>query len=60
MCSWSGEGIAAIDVGFPARYTHSSLEVCDLGDLEQLTRLLIAALQRIDAKFSLDRDDFIQ
>jgi hypothetical protein len=25
---------AAIDVGFPARYTHSSLEVCDLDDLE--------------------------
>ena len=60
LCAAGGEGIAAIDVGFPARYTHSSLEVCDLGDLEQLTRLLIAALQRIDAKFSLDRDDFIQ
>jgi putative aminopeptidase FrvX len=55
-----GEGVAAIDVGFPARYTHSSLEVCDLGDLEQLTGLLIAALQRIDGKFSLDRDRFIQ
>ena len=23
------EGIAAIDLGFPCRYTHSSLEVCD-------------------------------
>jgi putative aminopeptidase FrvX len=56
----AGEGVAAIDVGFPARYTHSSLEVCDLGDLEQLTQLLIAALQRIDQKFSLDRDDYIQ
>jgi putative aminopeptidase FrvX len=55
-----GEGVAAIDVGFPARYTHSSLEVCDLGDLEQLTQLLIAVLQRIDQKFSLDRDRFIQ
>ncbi len=54
-----GEGVASIDVGFPARYTHSSLEVCDLGDLEGLTHLLVAALQRIDGKFSLDRDDFI-
>lgn len=54
-----GEGVASIDVGFPARYTHSSLEVCDLGDLEGLTHLLIAALQRIDGKFSLDRDDFV-
>ena len=26
-------GVAAIDLGFPARYTHSSLEVCDLADL---------------------------
>ena len=34
-----GEGVAAIDLGFPCRYTHSSLEVCDLGDLEALTRL---------------------
>lgn len=56
----AGEGVAAIDVGFPARYTHSSLEVCDLGDLEGLTRLLVAALTRIGPKFSLDRDEFIQ
>jgi putative aminopeptidase FrvX len=55
-----GEGVAAIDVGFPARYTHSSLEVCDLSDLEALTRLLVAALARIGPKFSLDRDEFIQ
>ena len=55
-----GGGVASVDVGFPARYTHSSLEVCDLGDLEGLTRLLVAALQRIDAKFSLDRDRFVQ
>ena len=53
-------GVAAIDLGFPTRYTHSSLEVCDLGDLEGLARLLIQAIPRIDAAFSLDRDDFIQ
>lgn len=51
-----GEGVAAIDVGFPLRYSHSSLEVCDLGDLAALARLLTAALRRIDAGFSLDRD----
>ena len=55
-----GEGVAAIDVGFPTRYTHSSLEVCDLGDLAALTRLLVAAIGRIDGKFSLDRDDYVQ
>jgi putative aminopeptidase FrvX len=53
-------GVAAIDLGFPCRYTHSSLEVCDLSDLESLTRLLVEALRRIDGKLSLDRDDYEQ
>ena len=45
-----GAGVAAIDLGFPCRYTHSSLEVCDLADLDGLTRLLVAALPRIDGE----------
>ena len=49
-------GIAALDLGFPCRYTHSSREVCDLADLEDLARLLVAAIRRIDQNFSLDRD----
>jgi putative aminopeptidase FrvX len=52
-------GVASIDVGFPMRYSHSSLEVCDLADLEKLTRLLAAAISSIDENFSLDRDDFV-
>ena len=52
-----GEGVACIDLGFPMRYSHSSLEVCDLGDLERLTLLLVEAIAAIDAGFSLDRDD---
>ena len=55
-----GKGVACIDMGFPARYTHSALEVCDLADLESLTRLLIAALRGIDTGFSLDRDDYVE
>jgi putative aminopeptidase FrvX len=55
-----GKGVACIDMGFPARYTHSALEVCDLADLEGLTRLLVASLRRIDAQFSLDRDDYFE
>lgn len=51
-----GEGVAAIDVGFPCRYTHSSLEMCDLADLEGLTRLLAGALCRIGPGFDLSRD----
>jgi putative aminopeptidase len=55
-----GEGVAAIDLGFPARYTHSSLEVCDLGDLEDLARLTVASIAGIGEGFSLDRDDYGQ
>jgi putative aminopeptidase FrvX len=53
-----GQGVASIDLGFPMRYSHSSLEVCDLGDLEGLTALLVEGIGRIDAGFSLDRDDY--
>lgn len=56
----SGEGVASIDIGFPARYTHSSLEVCALSDLVQLTDLLVAALSSIGPGLSLRRDDFPQ
>ena len=41
-----GAGVAAIDLGFPMRYTHSSLEVCDLADLAGLTQLLVAGARR--------------
>ena len=54
----AGEGVASIDLGFPMRYSHSSLEVCDLNDLEGLVSLLAAAMERIDKDFSLDRDDY--
>ena len=51
-------GVAAIDLGFPCRYTHSSCEVCDLDDLEGLTKLLVAAIPRVDRAFDLDRDKY--
>jgi putative aminopeptidase FrvX len=51
-------GVAAIDLGFPCRYTHSALEVCDLSDLVNLSALLVAGLSRIEAGFSLNRDDY--
>lgn len=52
-------GVAAIDLGFPARGTHSSLEICDLSDLAGLARLLAAGIGRIDDSFSLDRDRYV-
>ena len=51
-------GVAAIDLGFPCRYTHSALEVCDLSDLVSLSALLVAGISSIEADFSLDRDDY--
>jgi putative aminopeptidase len=56
----TGTGVASIDLGFPTRYTHSSLEMCDLADLEGLAKLLIAGIARIDRKFSLDRDRYLE
>lgn len=51
-----GEGVVSVDVGFPCRYTHSALEVCDMADLAALARLLTAALGRIGPGFDLTRD----
>ncbi|MEM1076583.1 MAG: M20/M25/M40 family metallo-hydrolase [Pseudomonadota bacterium] len=53
-----GDGVAAIDLGFPMRYSHSAREVCDLNDLVALTELLVAALDEIGPDFSLDRDEY--
>lgn len=52
----TGDGVAAMDVGFPLRYSHSSLEVCDLSDLVDLIRLLEAAIARIGPGFDLSRN----
>lgn len=50
-----GKGVAVIDLGFPMRYSHSALEVCQLSDLEGLSRLLVAGLARMTPRLSLDR-----
>jgi putative aminopeptidase FrvX len=49
------EGVACLDVGFPMRYTHSAMEVVDLGDLEGLVTLLEEAVSRIKPGFDLSR-----
>lgn len=53
-----GAGVASIDLGFPMRYSHSTNESCDLNDLVGLTELCAAGLRRIDARLSLERDDY--
>jgi putative aminopeptidase FrvX len=51
-----GDGVAAIDVGFPLRYSHASREVVDLRDLDALRDLLVAALEHVGPDFDLNRD----
>jgi len=52
-----GQGVASLDIGFPMRYSHSSVECCDLADLEALSRLTLSALSRIAPGFPLNRAD---
>lgn len=40
----SAEGIAAVGVGVPVRYTHSPIETAQLSDVEQCVELLTAAV----------------
>lgn len=49
------EGVACLDVGFPMRYSHSALEVVDVGDVEAMVDLIDAALDRIRPGFGLTR-----
>ena len=50
------KGVAAIDMGFPIRYSHSSREVCDIRDLIDLENLLFKAISSIYKSFSLKRN----
>jgi len=50
-----GLGIACLDMGFPARYTHSPIETCDVGDLEKLVRLSAIMVEKIGKGFSVSR-----
>lgn len=51
----TGVGVASIDIGFPMRYSHSTVECCDLSDLEGLIRLCLAAFDRIPSGMTLNR-----
>jgi putative aminopeptidase FrvX len=47
----------SVDLGFPCRYSHSALEMCDLNDLVALARLLDGAVASIGPDFALSRDE---
>lgn len=53
-----GRGVGCIDLGFPMRYSHSSLEVCDVRDLGGLATLIAEGVRGIDAEFALERDRY--
>jgi putative aminopeptidase len=49
------DGVACVDVGFPARYTHTPIETCDLRDIAGLIGVLTTWFDGVDAGFVLDR-----
>lgn len=50
-----GKGVACLEMGFPARYTHSPVEVCDIYDIERLAKLVSVMLSKLDNDFNLNR-----
>lgn len=48
-------GIACVDLGFPARYTHTPVEVVSLLDIENLGNLVVAMTHGLKANFPLSR-----
>lgn len=50
-----GKGVAGLEMGFPARYTHSPAEVCDVNDIIELGKLVSEMVKEIDSNFSLNR-----
>ena len=48
-------GVPAATIGLPRRYSHSPVEVFALRDLENLVKILVAAVKRLEKGFSLIR-----
>ncbi len=49
------DGVACLEMGFPARYTHTPVEVCDVSDLKKLAQLVAAMARSVDEDFQLNR-----
>jgi putative aminopeptidase len=49
------DGVASIELGYPARYTHTPVELCSMGDLLKLSELAAGMIHRLDRNFSLNR-----
>ena len=49
------DGVACLDLGFPARYTHSPIEVVSISDIENLGKLVAAMAMNLKTGFPLER-----
>ena len=49
------EGAAVLDLSFPVRYTHSPIEICDVSDLESLSKLVCRMVESLDDRFDVKR-----
>ncbi len=47
--------VACLDMGFPARYTHTPIETCDAADIDLLAALVSAMAAGLDGGFQLAR-----
>ena len=52
---FENNGIACLEMGYPARYTHSPVEMCDMDDLTGLSKLVSAMLKKFDKNMDLKR-----
>ena len=50
-----GAGIACIDLGLPARFTHTPIESCDMRDVSALIELLTVWIGSVTASFDFGR-----
>jgi putative aminopeptidase FrvX len=51
----TGDGVPSVDIGFPARYTHTPTEVCDVRDISGIAHLLEAVTREFPAGFRFSR-----
>ena len=50
-----GQGVACREMGFPARYTHTPVEVCDVRDIDALATVCVGMMRRVDKGFQISR-----
>lgn len=49
------DGAACLDLGFPARYTHSPIETCSMSDINNLGKLVAGIAKALTPDFSVGR-----